>query len=163
MQVFIADIRNCQNKEQEKTRVDKELGKIRKKFASGNAITGDSLVAIVLNTVTAARMVLMVIALVQSMTGKSMYGSSYTSTCWATKWSSGTSRQQTSFLQQSAAVPPVCAALCYADMLNGGSQWVLWCRYAEKQVGYMACAILLNEVRGSSLACMRMSCFMPTG
>ena len=22
------------------------------------------------------------------------------------------------------------------------------CRYAEKQVGYMACAILLNEVRG---------------
>ena len=40
MQVFIADIRNCQNKEQEKPRVDKELGKIRKKFASGNAITG---------------------------------------------------------------------------------------------------------------------------
>jgi hypothetical protein len=40
LQVFIADIRNCQNKEQEKTRVDKELGKIRKKFASGNAITG---------------------------------------------------------------------------------------------------------------------------
>lgn len=40
MQVFIADIRNCQNKEQEKIRVDKELGKIRKKFASGNALTG---------------------------------------------------------------------------------------------------------------------------
>lgn len=40
MQVFIADIRNCQSKEQEKARVDKELGKIRKKFASGNAITG---------------------------------------------------------------------------------------------------------------------------
>lgn len=39
-QVFIADIRNCQNKEQEKSRVDKELGKIRKKFASGSAITG---------------------------------------------------------------------------------------------------------------------------
>ena len=41
--MFIADIRNCQSKEQEKTRVDKELGKIRKKFASGNAITGRSL------------------------------------------------------------------------------------------------------------------------
>ena len=40
MQVFIADIRNCQNKEQEKARVDKELGKIRKKFASNNTITG---------------------------------------------------------------------------------------------------------------------------
>lgn len=40
VQVFIADIRNCQSKEQEKARVDKELGKIRKKFASGNAITG---------------------------------------------------------------------------------------------------------------------------
>ena len=45
VQVFIADIRNCQNKEQEKTRVDKELGKIRKKFASGNAITGAGPVA----------------------------------------------------------------------------------------------------------------------
>ena len=39
-QVFIADIRNCQNKEQEKARVDKELGKIRKKFASNSTITG---------------------------------------------------------------------------------------------------------------------------
>ena len=43
MQVFIADIRNCQNKEQEKARVDKELGKIRKKFASNNTITGGRL------------------------------------------------------------------------------------------------------------------------
>jgi AP-2 complex subunit alpha len=43
MQVFIADIRNCQNKEQERTRVDKELGKIRKKFASGNTLTGNPL------------------------------------------------------------------------------------------------------------------------
>lgn len=43
MQVFIADIRNCQNKEQEKARVDKELGKIRKKFASNNTITGGPL------------------------------------------------------------------------------------------------------------------------
>lgn len=39
-QTFIADIRNCSNKEQEKIRVDKELGKIRKKFASGNTVTG---------------------------------------------------------------------------------------------------------------------------
>eukprot|EP00891_Asterochloris_glomerata_P007006 jgi/Astpho2/7006/fgenesh1_pm.00107_%23_19_t len=39
LQVFISDIRACQNKEQEQMRVDKELGKIRKKFASGNVLT----------------------------------------------------------------------------------------------------------------------------
>ena len=41
-QVFISDIRNCSNKEQEQLRVDKELGKIRKKFASGNVLSGDT-------------------------------------------------------------------------------------------------------------------------
>ena len=43
VQVFIADIRNCSNKEQEQVRVDKELGKIRKKFASGNVLSGQIL------------------------------------------------------------------------------------------------------------------------
>ena len=38
--MFISDIRNCSNKEQEQLRVDKELGKIRKKFASGNVLSG---------------------------------------------------------------------------------------------------------------------------
>ena len=42
VQNFISDIRACQNKEHEKTRVDKELGKIRKKFASGGNISGGS-------------------------------------------------------------------------------------------------------------------------
>lgn len=32
LQVFIGDIRACQNKEQETKRVDKELAKIRAKF-----------------------------------------------------------------------------------------------------------------------------------
>lgn len=32
LQVFISDIRACQNKEQETRRVDKELAKIRGKF-----------------------------------------------------------------------------------------------------------------------------------
>jgi len=32
--VFIADVRACQNREQETKRVDKELAKIRKKFSS---------------------------------------------------------------------------------------------------------------------------------
>ena len=40
VQVFISDIRSCSNKEQEQLRVDKELGKIRKKFASGNVLSG---------------------------------------------------------------------------------------------------------------------------
>ena len=40
LQVFISDIRGASNKEAEKTRVDKELGKIRKKFASNNSLTG---------------------------------------------------------------------------------------------------------------------------
>lgn len=40
MQVFISDIRACANREAEKVRVDKELGKIRKKFASNSSITG---------------------------------------------------------------------------------------------------------------------------
>jgi len=39
-QVFISKIRNCKNKEEEKTTVDKELGKVRKKFTSGNTVTG---------------------------------------------------------------------------------------------------------------------------
>jgi AP-2 complex subunit alpha len=34
LQVFIADVRACQNREQETKRVDKELAKIRKKFSS---------------------------------------------------------------------------------------------------------------------------------
>lgn len=32
LSVFISDIRNCQNKEQERLRIDKELGNIRNKF-----------------------------------------------------------------------------------------------------------------------------------
>lgn len=32
LSVFISDIRNCQNKDQERLRVDKELGNIRTRF-----------------------------------------------------------------------------------------------------------------------------------
>jgi hypothetical protein len=39
LQNFISEIRAASNKEQEKARVDKELGKIRKKFSGGN-LTG---------------------------------------------------------------------------------------------------------------------------
>jgi len=41
LQVFISDIRACQNKEQETRRVDKELAKIRGKFGDEKkALTG---------------------------------------------------------------------------------------------------------------------------
>lgn len=40
VQAYIQDIRNCSTKEQEKERVDKELGKIRKKYTSDKAMTG---------------------------------------------------------------------------------------------------------------------------
>ena len=40
MQVFIADIRNCQTKELEQQRVEKELSKIRLKFANPKSLSG---------------------------------------------------------------------------------------------------------------------------
>jgi len=40
LQVFIADIRNCQSKEQESSRVEKELSKIRLKFTQTKALSG---------------------------------------------------------------------------------------------------------------------------
>ncbi|PIN00985.1 Vesicle coat complex AP-2, alpha subunit [Handroanthus impetiginosus] len=39
LSVFISDIRNCQNKEQERLRVDKELGKIRTRFKNEKGLT----------------------------------------------------------------------------------------------------------------------------
>mmetsp|Transcript_35625 Transcript_35625/g.111112 ORF Transcript_35625/g.111112 Transcript_35625/m.111112 type:complete len:1029 (+) Transcript_35625:63-3149(+) len=40
LQVFIADIRNCSNKEMEEKRVDKELAKIRQKFTNTKSVSG---------------------------------------------------------------------------------------------------------------------------
>lgn len=39
LSVFISDIRNCQNKEQERLRVDKELGNIRTRFKNEKVST----------------------------------------------------------------------------------------------------------------------------
>ncbi|XP_065039186.1 AP-2 complex subunit alpha-2 isoform X3 [Musa acuminata AAA Group] len=39
LSVFISDVRNCQNKEQERLRVDKELGNIRTRFKNEKALT----------------------------------------------------------------------------------------------------------------------------
>lgn len=39
LSVFISDVRNCQNKEQERVRVDKELGNIRSRFKSEKGLT----------------------------------------------------------------------------------------------------------------------------
>lgn len=40
LQIFINDIRSCTTKEAENKRVEKELNKVREKFASGKALTG---------------------------------------------------------------------------------------------------------------------------
>ncbi|KAK1263881.1 AP-2 complex subunit alpha-2 [Acorus gramineus] len=39
LSVFISDVRNCQNKEQERLRVDKELGNIRTRFKNDKGLT----------------------------------------------------------------------------------------------------------------------------
>ncbi|XP_043724964.1 AP-2 complex subunit alpha-1-like [Telopea speciosissima] len=39
LSVFISDVRNCQNKEQERVRVDKELGNIRTRFKTEKGLT----------------------------------------------------------------------------------------------------------------------------
>ncbi|XP_052189954.1 AP-2 complex subunit alpha-1-like [Diospyros lotus] len=39
LSVFISDIRNCQNKEQERLRVDKELGNVRNRFKNEKGLT----------------------------------------------------------------------------------------------------------------------------
>ena len=49
-QVFISDIRAATNKEAEQTRVEKELAKIRKKFATGTAVTGESMALLFCST-----------------------------------------------------------------------------------------------------------------
>lgn len=46
LSVFISDIRNCQNKEQERLRVDKELGNIRTRFKNEKVRLGFFLLAI---------------------------------------------------------------------------------------------------------------------
>ena len=42
LSVFISDIRNCQNKELERLRVDKELGHIRTRFKNEKVSLSDS-------------------------------------------------------------------------------------------------------------------------
>lgn len=39
LQNFISDIRNCQSKEDERARVDKELANIRQKFAASSSLS----------------------------------------------------------------------------------------------------------------------------
>ncbi|KAK9841331.1 hypothetical protein WJX74_004023 [Apatococcus lobatus] len=92
LQNFISDIRACANKEHEKTRVDKELGKIRKKFASGGNI---------------------------SEYDKKKY-------VWKLLYIFMLGYDVEFGHKQAADLIPAT-------------------KYAEKQVGYMACAILLNE------------------
>lgn len=99
LQVFISDVRACQNKEQETRRVDKELAKIRGKFGDEKkALTGEAgsslmaLIAIKGSCVFADRSDL---CLLQPTIARSMSGSCCTSTCSATMWSLDTNRPVT--------------------------------------------------------------------
>ena len=49
-QVFISDIRACQNKEEEQKRVEKELAKIRGKFGDDKGLSGRFCVSVVQST-----------------------------------------------------------------------------------------------------------------
>jgi hypothetical protein len=99
LQVFISDIRACQNKEQETRRVDKELAKIRGKFGDEKkALTGEAVLLADGTITTQGSRTLLTgnqLYLVQPMTARSMSGSCCTSTCWATMWSLDTNRPVT--------------------------------------------------------------------
>lgn len=107
-QTYIQDLRNCSTKEQEKERVDKELGKIRKKYTSDKGLTGAAAAAAAargagqagsvdrLQPLVAAQSKLALTALpVQTMTSASTCGSCCTLGCWGTRWTLGTSRPWT--------------------------------------------------------------------
>lgn len=49
LSVFISDVRNCQNKEQERLRVDKELGNIRTRFKTEKVFTFKGLCSLLLS------------------------------------------------------------------------------------------------------------------
>ena len=112
----------------------------------------------------------------QTMTGRSMSGSFCTSTCLGMMWNLGTSRQLISYLQASRPfdansyissvklqghyfavmkrLHPIEQEDCICHMLYHSLTSFVPCRYAEKQVGYMACAILLNEVSIKPYSCL---------
>jgi hypothetical protein len=47
LSVFISDVRNCQNKEQERVRVDKELANIRTRFKNQRVLVKNTLLLLV--------------------------------------------------------------------------------------------------------------------
>lgn len=110
LQVFIGDIRACQNKEQETKRVDKELAKIRAKFGDEKktltGVLGLSAARAFLCQARACNVIAVGLTVgcgsaVQLMTGRSMFGSFFTSICWGTMLSSGTSKRATSYQARS--------------------------------------------------------------
>ena len=123
-QNYIQELRGCASKEQEKERVDKELGKIRKKYTSDKAMSG-------------------------------------------ARWSMGSpGRAALCGIAPFTALPlslPRTAydkrkymwKLLYTHMLGYNVDFghkqamdlIAAPAYAEKQVGYVACAVFLSEVR----------------
>ena len=125
-QMFIGDIRACQNKEAEEKRVEKELAKIREKFGSAKQLTGNGCLSESLSYP---------LYLLQHTTERSMSGSCCISTCLVTMSNLAIVKLPISFPKTSASSED--------DPMGH----VTGCRYADKQVGYAACSVLLNEVR----------------
>ncbi len=96
-QVFISDIRACQNKEQEQRRVEKELAKIRARFGEDKALSGETPQEQLRATPTRNRNALMQAFMfwAQAMIGASIFGSSFTSICWALTLTSAINRPVT--------------------------------------------------------------------
>ncbi len=134
LQVFISDIRACQNKEQEQRRVEKELAKIRAKFGEDKALSGGSLRSTLLITLDfseAAAIMALPTPFVQAMTGENTYGSSCISICWASTLTSATSR-------------PVTLYPCRSTQINKSGIWRA--RYSCKRCVSIARASLRPEM-----------------
>ena len=116
-QVFITDIRNCKNPEDEEQRVDRELANIRGKFKAEKNLTGKS------HTDIACTLIFFMSALhnyiaflfLQIMRKKNMSGSFFTSICLATMWSLVTYRELISCLRRSRSrvFPCICFLLAH--------------------------------------------------
>ena len=131
LQAYIQDIRNCSTKEAEKERVDKELGKIRKKYTSDKAMTGvgeppgrgaaaaaavppggrsRALAPPGLRNRPLAPACCLSCPCPQPTTSASTCGSFCTPGCWAMTLTSGSRMQATSSPPQGAPLPCMAAA-----------------------------------------------------
>lgn len=148
-QTFISDIRACQSKEAEKTRVDKELGKIRKKFTSSSNISGacsdQGCWKLRIGCIFLLTMCLMQPFCTDYDKKKYIWKLLY---IYMLGYDVEFGHKQACDLIPAGKYVQIWIAC------GGQCCWCMGCmvldpthRYAEKQVGYTAASVLLNEVR----------------